>query len=354
MRSRPGAGTIPRSSAVLACVWWSGASAIDAQERFEIDHDAGRVVVSNWEYGFREVASIDHQARLIFVVDAEEPLAAMAFSLVDGESRGTFGGAEGDGPNEIRELVAVAATAEGVLVASHTRVQRWRLDGSLADVWMPKVPVIGSVCSIGGKPGVPLHGGVAVQSQVRSDSVLGIGRLGSSPVGEDLDAVRDAAFRLSMSSMACFDDIAYVLDDQLTGFSLDGPIVETPIPPEMQEQSRRRQEAVQRGRIYPYAGLYHDGNGRLLVTMWAVSMPGALIDPETHCYSLLFDSKPGKASRRLVGIYGDSAVILESPPQAQSVQGRSRPVAYAGESSVIALRPLRPVGGGPCAAEGPA
>ncbi len=309
---------------------------LGAQQRFEIDHASGRTVVNNGEYAFRETASIDHQAGLIYVVDASEPLAAMAFSIADGTLLGTLGGRQGEGPGELRDLVAVAAIAGGVVVADHTRVIRWRLDGSLADVWTPNGPPIPSLCSLQDAPAVPLPGGVIRRKRDGPDFVLGPGKVGTSITGADLESAQAAAFLYGVSKTACIDSVAYVLNERLTAFSMEGAILELPIPAEMEEASKRAREAARRqgpGRfLHPYSGLYGDGEGNLLITRWAASIPGARVDPATGCYSLLLDNQPLRSSRRLVGIYQDSAVVLESPTSVQTINGKPRTVVYADEA----------------------
>lgn len=339
----------------LGSLMWMSPWDLGAQQRLEIDHSSGRTVVNNVEYAFREISSIDHQARLIYVVDASEPLAAMAFALDDGRLLATLGGRQGEGPGELRNLVDVAAIAGGVLVADHTRVLRWRIDGSLADVWTPNGPPIPSLCSLQDAPAVPLPGGVIRQMREGPDLILGSGQLGTGITGTDLQSARAAAFRFAVSKTACIEDVAYVLDERLSAVSMNGTVSELPIPAELEERSKRAREAARRqgpGRfVHPYSGLYGDGKGNLLITRWASSIAGALVDPETGCYSLLVDSQPLRSSRRLVGMYQDSAVILESPTDVQTINGKPRTVVYADEASVIALRPLRLVGVDPCPME---
>ncbi len=337
---------------VLGSLAWMSECDLGAQQRLEIDHASGRTVVNNREYAFREISSIDHQAGLIYVVDASEPLAAMAFSLDDGTLLGTLGGRQGEGPGELRDLVDLAAIAGGVMLADHTRVIRWDLDGSLADVWTPNGPPIPSLCSLENAPAVPVPGGVIRRMGEGPDLVLGSGRLGTTITGTDLESARAAAFRFAVSKITCIGDVAYVLDERLSAISINGTVLELPIPTEMEERSKRAREAARNQApsrlLDPYSGIYGDGKGNLLITRWASSLAGALVDPGTGCYSLLVDTQPLRSSRRLVGIYQDSAVVLESPTDIQTINGKPRTVVYADEASVIALRPLRLVEGDPC------
>lgn len=70
-------------------------SVLGAQLRLEIDHSSGREVVNDWTYGFREFVAVDRDRGLVYVVDASDPLAVMAFAVADGTLVGTFGGGEG-------------------------------------------------------------------------------------------------------------------------------------------------------------------------------------------------------------------------------------------------------------------
>lgn len=53
------------------------------------------------------VFDIDDEAGWIYTVDFADPLAATVFSLIDSTLVATFGGGEGDGPGEFRQMRAL-------------------------------------------------------------------------------------------------------------------------------------------------------------------------------------------------------------------------------------------------------
>ena len=328
---------------------WAGSA--EAQQRFEIDHFSGRQIVNEWTYALRELAAIDPVRELVYAVDEENPVAIKVFSIVDGSVVATLGGHEGDGPGELRELVALDATSRGVLAASHTRVQHWSLDGSLLDEWRPTTPGVFSVCAMGSRVTVPLQGdGVLLRDEDGNESSLGTARpasvLGLGVVtSESMDfAVR----RFTSKRAACLDEEVFVLagrDHQMFGYSPRGARREVMLPPELADKGRRQVEAGPG--VLPYSNLTHDDRGRLVVTIWDSRLAAAIIDPDTGCHSLVTDPSPS-AGRHYVGVYRDSIMAMESPPVTRVVDGRPLRVVYAGDASIIALHPLVATGGEPC------
>ena len=77
-------------------------SVLCAQQRLEIDHSSGREVVNDWTYGFREFVAVDRDRGLVYVVDASDPLAVMAFAIADGTLVGTLGVARAKGLESCR------------------------------------------------------------------------------------------------------------------------------------------------------------------------------------------------------------------------------------------------------------
>ena len=337
------------SMVVLHAAAWAGSA--EAQQRFEIDHFSGRQIVNEWTYALRELAAIDPVRQLVYAVDAENPVAVKVFSIVDGSVVATLAGSEGDGPGELRELVALDATSRGVLAASHTRVQHWSLDGSLLDEWRPTVPGVFSVCAMGTRVTVPLQGdGVLLRAEDGSESVLGEGRpAGVLNVGVlTSESVRLAGRRFSFKRAACLDEEVFVLagrDHQMFGYSPRGARREVMLPPELADEGRRQVEAGPG--VLPYSNLTHDDRGRLVVTMWDSRLAAAIIDPDTGCHSLVTDPSPS-AGRHYVGVYRDSIMAMESPPVTRIVDGRPQQVVSVGDASIIALHPLVATGGEPC------
>lgn len=54
----------------------------------------------------------------------------MAITIEDGSVVGRYGRGRGEGPGELRQVVNVATTSDGVLVSDGTRVNHWRMDGT--------------------------------------------------------------------------------------------------------------------------------------------------------------------------------------------------------------------------------
>ena len=321
--------------------------------RLEIDHSSGRQIVSMWEHSFREIATLDHERGLVYVLDASDPLAITAFSVEDGSVVGSYREREGEGSGELRGIQALAVSSHGVLTADGMRINRWDSEGSLASVWTPDVRRIPSVCWWMDEPAVPLPMGVLRRDSDGSGTVHGEGR-----ARKGFEVPEEAGYASSLfaaSRLVCIDDTAYVLDERLTGYSLDGRTFELPIPSQLKEASLRRRESARvivpgsgetEPFVQPYSGLFDDGEGNLVVTLWASETVGAIIDPRTGCQSIILDSKPQRASRRLIGMYRDSVLVAGSSVLERLVNGvRTRivdPNAYG-----IALHPLRAADGKP-------
>lgn len=315
-------------------------TALCAQQRFEIDHSSGREVVNDWTYGFREFVAVDRDRGLVYVVDASDPLAVMAFTMADGTLVGTFGGREGEGPGELQAMVAASAAADGVLVSDYRRVNHWNSEGDLVAVWSPHVPGVTDVCALGDHMVVPLPGGALVRTPQGRETVLGEGRTGRVLMWDDRSPLEQQATEFMRTQVVCMSDWVYVLSgDRLVGYSLSGARREVALPGELLEAGARR-----RGRPYT---LFSNGAGSVVVAMWLSPLAAAVIDPETGCHSILVDPKPG-TSHRLAAIYKDSALVLESPPTPTMIEGKPTRVVHAGESSIISVRLLVPSGGAPC------
>jgi len=337
----------------VALVLWS-ATGTAAQHRLEIDHLSGREVINQADYGFGHFVEIDHARKLLYVFEAGDPLAALAISLDDGALVGKYGGAEGEGPGELKFAGALAPASDGVYTTDGAHVNHWDSSGDLVSTWRPNAPGVMDVCALGGQPAVPLPGGALVRSTDGSGVILGRGRAGSTlsldiPVN-DRASVREAISTFASSKIVCMGNVAYVLTDlQVHGHSAGGVTTEVPMPPELVERARRRMDAARGGaRIRPFT-MFHDGKGNLVVSMWRSRLAGAIIDPETGCHSIVMDSQPPvRHEIRFAGMYQDSAVVLVNAPATRVIEGKPTPVFVAGQYSIIALRPLRHVSGDPC------
>lgn len=320
---------------------------VQAQERLVMDLEAGRRIVDDWTYGFRPFSATNHQDGLLFVFDLSDPLVAMAISLADGTVVGRYGRGKGEGPGELRQLTDVAETPDGVLVSDGTRVNHWHLDGTLIGSYRPSghgTAGTMSLCSLRGQPVVPERGAILKRDSTGAWRAVGPGQL------------LPGTFKLSAGSdIACFGDVAYTLYERIGGYTLDGEAFEVPIPPELQEASRRWRERIKPPAIpFPYGGLSHDGEGRLFIAtpeMGPGDVAGGIIDPQTGCYKVVIDPDPRtRRLRRVMGIYRDSVLVAGSEVTERVINGVRRKVIDPSSAHVIALRPLRPDGGEPCSA----
>lgn len=317
---------------------------LSAQERLEIDVEAGRAIIEGIEYDFSAVAAVDHERRIVYVVDAVEPLGVMALSIEDGSQIAIYGGSRGDGPGELRYLRSVSLSPEGVLVSGGGVINHWGRDGNLIGAWRPDLPAASRVtdqCMVNGQIVVPSLVG-AIRRKADGSWEL----LGRRPGGSvDIEI-------FGATQIACIDDIAYVLDERLAGYSPDGTVTRLSLPEEVEEASRSWRENLRRGAVgHPYRALFDDGTGQLVVVVPRFArgeVLGATIDPATGCYAII--ASPDLVTRRthaLIGMYGDSALVAESELGERVINGVRTPVLYPGASR-IALRPLRPAGGTPC------
>ena len=312
------------------------------QERLMMDVSAGRVILAGTEYYFLPAATIDHERRILYVVDAIEPLAAMAVSIDDGSIVRMYGGSKGDGPGELRRLTSIAPTEVGVMASGGGVINHWSMDGALIGTWRPtQAPRVPSQCVLDGQPVVPTLDGAS-----RADTDGSWPALGSRPGGRVESGIFGA------TRVACVDGVAYVLDERLTGYPLDGRPTGIPLDEELDKASRNWRESLRRGAIgHPYAGMHDTGTGRLFVVLPRFApgdLYGAIIDPETGCHALIAAPDLGtRRTHRPIGMYRDSLVVTESEVSVREVNGEQRRVLDTG-SSKIALRPLRPAGGTPC------
>ena len=325
------------------------AGPLHAQERLVIDLDSGREIVNDWTYGFRPFSAISHDEGLLYVFDLGDPLVAMAISIEDGTVVGTYGRGQGEGPGELRQVSDVAATTDGVLVSDGSRVNYWRLDGTLVGSYSLSVPgTVGTrmVCALGDQPVVPARQGILIREASGSWNVVGPG--GFLP---------GTFSGTAASHMTCFGDAAYVLYERLGGYTLDGGVFEVTIPPELTEASRRWRESIKPpARPFPYNGLSHDGMGRLFIAtpyMGPGDVVGGIIDPVTGCYRVVTDPDPRtRRLRRVMGVYRDSVIVAGTEVVERVIDGVRTKVVDAGSAHMIALRPLRSIGGEPCPANG--
>lgn len=339
----------------VPCLLLGSLGSLEAQERVEIDHDAGRVILDSPEWAFTDLIAVDHRERLLYIGDLAEPFAILAFSLDDGSLQGKYGGIQGDGPGELRDLVAVAAMHDGVVMADHARMNRWGVKGNLVWTWRPPVSVVSDVCSFRDDPAVPAFEGAVLRASDGDPLMLGK----STPVEDAIstgdgayERAREFAMELSFSNIACVGDVAYVqMGNRLMAHTADGETHDVEIPPPLAEDAARGRRPPGEGRYRAwYAGMSTDGGPRLVLRQFPRSgreFSGAVIDPVTECYTLVSDRDRGMLARKFMGMYRDSALVYYRHWGPREVDGRTvniiEPEAYR-----VALRPLRRLDGEPC------
>ena len=308
-----------------------------------VDFSAGRTIIGGEEYDFQARMAIDHERRILYAIDAIEPLGVMAVSIEDGSQIAMYGGGRGDGPGELRALTGVSLSEEGILMSGRGVINHWGLDGSLIGTWRPSFPDgsgAGDHCALGDQPVIPTQTGLVRRVPDGSWTMLGRRPGGSMP-----------AEVIGFTRVACLDDGVYVLDEQLTRYSLDGRATSVPLPPELLEISLSRQEGFRGGVGGPYSALFANGAGQVVVVL-PLSAPGnifgAIIDPVTGCSTLL--AAPDRDIRirnRLMGMYQDSVMMGERIVIEQVIDGVATP-GYFDTASKLVLHPLSPASGAPC------
>ena len=322
----------------------ANATPLRSQQRMEVDLENGRTVIGGPEYDFRGFAAVDRERRIVYVVDAVEPLGVMAISLDDGSQIAIYGGGEGEGPGELRTLRSVSVSPEGILVSGGGVVNHWSREGGLIGSWRPSMSEwsnFSAHCTLRGQPVVPAHDGAV--RRTRDGSWEALGRRPGRSADPSL---------FMMSQAACVDDVAYVLDEDLTAYPLEGRARSLALPDELEAISRSWREGLRRGATgHPYSAMFGTGTGELVVVLPRFargSVFGAVIDPETGCHTMLTAPDPVARERHvLLGMYRDSVVVGESYIDEMVIDGVRTPVIYDG-TSAVSLRPLRPAGGTPC------
>ncbi len=314
------------------------------QQRFAVDHEAGREVVNDWTRAFlSHVFEVDHARGVVYVAEVGEPELVVGFSLADGTVVGRYGRGPGDGPGEMRQMVQdVAAADGGLFVTDGSRVHYWSADGDSVWTWRPASAFAAGLCAIGDDPVLPLSGG-ALRGREGA-------RLGSD--GRQVGSVSDRV-SLRSAEAACIGNTAYfAVEDALIGHSTDGESVNVPVPREVSDGIADWRASRPDGGRYAssYRSLSHDGRGRLVLTLpshMRLGFSAAIIDPATGCYDLVLD-EPSNVHRWVMGVHADSALVYERGVSVREINGRRTRVVDS-EAFMIAVRPLRPAGGEPCA-----
>ena len=341
----------------------SPSGAAFGQAVMELDLEAGRDIVGGPEQQFGGFGAVDYDRRVVYAVEALEPLAVTAFSLDDGSIARRYGGVKGEGPGELLKIDGVALGAGGVFVAGGAVVNHWSLSGELLYQWRPVAPAVRTICSLAGRPAVAGQENVVVRADDGRSIVTGPGTP-NSQVRAGSGVPPGATRRYDELRVSCSDSVAYVLaDHKITAYSPGGRVRQIPVPPEVEEIARKREATrlpgYPMGRLAPYGRMVTTADGRLFVANTHPTIAGAIVDPTTGCYELLkTDSAPG--GRHVLGLMADSLIFVDivSEPATElvdgewqtvtrNVGGRTLPV-YSRSPRSIAMRPLRLVSGQPC------
>jgi len=349
--------------ALLAGALVFGASGASAQNQVEIDHSSGRVVIQDEWRGFGHQYTVDHERRVLYTVDAEEPFSVTTLSLEDGTVRIGVFGKEGEGPGEFRAIEDLAVSPEGLFVSDITlqRVSHWDADGNFQWTWAPPAAppnytsanYLAHLCVLDGQPAVPKPEGVRWRTEGGGDSLLvGTGDAAVNlleeafldPSSSENKIVRTMV-ELSNSKIACIGSTAYVQKrNRLFGYTTDGGSFEVTIPATLAEVAEKGQDRSRVGSFVSwYTDMSHDGAGNLVLTKWPRRVAGAIVDPKTGCYTIVFDNKSVRVVRDFLGVHRDSALVSYRHREERVVDGKrvqvSMPTSY-----MVALRPLRQFG----------
>jgi len=340
-----------------------GVSGASAQNQVEIDHSSGRVVIQDEWRGFGHQYTVDHERRVLYTVDAEEPFSVTTLSLVNGAVQvGVFGG-EGEGPGEFRVIEDLAVAPEGLFVADPAlhRVSHWDPDGNFQWTWSPPAApanhvsanYLNHLCVLGGQPAVPKPEGIRWRTEDggvtllagTGDAAANLLELAALDPSPSENQVLRTLMDLSNSKIACIGNTAYVQRrNRLFGYTTDGRSFEVPIPAILADMVQNQQEGVREGVSFDwYTDLSHDGAGNLVLTKWPRRVAGAIVAPETGCYTIVLDNKSVRVVRDFLAVHRDSALVSYRHREERVVDGKrvqvSMPTSY-----MVALRPLRQFG----------
>lgn len=324
-----------------------------AQEAFGIDYQRGRMIIDD---PLRAIEpywyAIDHDSGILYVNDLEEPNGIMAFSLATGEWLHTHSVSEGEGPGELKGISGVVLAPEGGLyVWRYPKALHIDHLGVVVSEWRPEVPQVWmDLCVFGGQPTVPVRGGLIRRGVGRSYERIGL--TGSEPEPRGVETLGEVVgvIKGSMRArLACTRDLAFVLPagtaraDSIFVYSNERLEGKFPIPIELIKET----DAGAAGRLDLLAD---DGWGNLVligVDPFA-DVPGAVMDPESGCHTLLRNPRP-QLYRQFVGVYADSALVFHWDHE-EEVRRGERIVHIRDRANRVSLHPFESLGEGePCA-----
>ena len=331
-----------------------------AQHIVEIDYSVGRTILDDeWRAIRPSDLATDWDRNLLYVHDPEEPNGVMVFSLETGEWVRTIPTPRGDGPFEFPQGKGrLSLAADGRLhVSGMNRVITYDPNGNPVGHWTPEAPASQGVCDLGGKPAVPLPGGVLRHETeaIGENAVAGrsLGALRASTVEEAQTMMQSSMMSMFRTKLMCTDDQAFAvktyegIPDSVVVYSLEGGKREhIPLPTEFTDMG----ECMRGGKPCPpwsHATMPSmDDRGNLVLTTgleWYVA--AAIINPKTGCYALIRkDPSFSDRDQVAVRVRADSVLVLQMDSEIRD-DGVRHINVYGNKAS---MHPLRHVSGESC------
>lgn len=344
------------------------AAPADAQQVVEIDHSSGRTIIDDqWRSMNSKLVIADWDNGRLYVKDREEPDGIMIFSLETGEHLHTVQTFRGNGPFELSDgWFSMALTGDGGLyVSGMSRILTYDSAYQPTDTWTPRAPPSHAVCDLGGKPAVPLRGGVlrhereAIGPNAVNDSILGMVR--------SEEEAFPLAVQVMTARMICTDDMAIVVPsyrrlpeselstnesrDSVFVYHLDGTANRIAIPSDYTGD-----RCVQKVRIGtqeterpcpPWTANLQpsfDDLGNLVLSSSDKRIAGAIIDMDTGCYTIVRKDEERDLHIRMVAVRGDSVLVFHNDRGVHN----GEPTVYANNAIKASVHPVRRVSGNPC------
>ena len=322
----------------------------------------------------------------LYVKDREAPDGVMVFSLETGEHLTTVQVLKGEGPFEIADQWRGMALAGdgGLYIAGDRRVITYDSSFQPIGTWTPRAPPRWAVCELGGKPAVPIQGGVlrheleAIGPSAVVDTILD-SKVSVRSVEEAGARALVAGLEMMSTRMICTDDMAIVVTtyrgfqgegqvmsnegpDSVFIYRLDGTMNRVAVPGDYVDadcvvsfrlggQKMTRPCRPWNARLNPS----FDGRGNLVLSGSHREIAGVIIDMDTGCYALV-RKYPGTRDEildedadmhiRMVGVRGDSALMFHND---RGTAADGRPTYFSNSAVKVSLHPVRTVSDDPCA-----
>ena len=331
-----------------------------AQQIVEVDYSAGRTIIDDeWRSMRTAPLVVDWDRARLYVRDREEPDGIMVFSLETGEHVHTISTPRGDGPFEFSQgMHSMVLTDDGGLhVSGLLRVVTYDANYQPVRTWTPQAHPRHGVCDLGGKPAVPLRGGVLRHESetLGQDAVTG-DHLGVVSSREELMAI---GMQLSTARIICTEDRAFTVvtyleglnretltrpqvPDSLLVYHVNGRADRVALPAEYTEdwgcEMGGKPCPPWSARLRPSFDERHN----LVLLSSDFRIAGAIINADTGCYALIRKDTEKLSDRHLlpVAVRGDSILVFE--------QDRSSTTTFLGGAVKASLHRVRRVSGEPC------